>query len=246
MNKFLTGLLGSILIFASSATMSQILVGPGATEAWVSRNSNTGTLGLGIPDNNGGTGSLLMSTNGGVGQIIKAARLPFAPVAALTIDAISSISWDFYTSDAAYYPRPQLEYFSLAGGGGTLVYEASNLSPTAGSWQTASVNIGADLFRDTRTNTVATLASFQAGALNGVLMNFFQFGYGSTGGSFPAVTAYLDYPELNGSTWDFEAVVTLPPEPRPPTPAPTMSEWALILMAMLLVLVVYTRRKQFS
>lgn len=252
MNRLLTGLFSSALLLCSTATMAQIVVTPADTEAWVNRTSNTGTLGLGIADNNGGTSSLLMSTDASAGQIIKAARIPLPPQLAVTIGGITSISWEFYTDNATSYPRPQLEYYRLAPPSlsGTLVYESNNLSPALDTWVSASVNLGSDIFRDSRTGTTGTLASFQAGELGGVLMNFFQFGYGSTSGAIGAVTAYLDYPELNGSTWDFEEVLVLPPEPTPPpaagpTSVPTMSAYGLAL-TMLGLLLVAGRRLQVS
>ena len=49
---------------------------------------------------------------------------------------------------------------------------------------------------------------------------------GGTGNQIsPATTAYMDYVELNGTTWEFEDVAVLPPEPAPPAQkVPTMSE----------------------
>jgi hypothetical protein len=78
-----------------------------------------------------------------------------------------------------------------------------------------------------------------------VLMNFFQMGFGSTGGTVPATTSYLDYIELNGTTWDFEKVSELPVEPALTTePVPTMSQWALITILMLIGLTLFTNRKR--
>ena len=242
--------MGLGLLLVANASMAQIVVTPTDTEAWIDRGTNTGTLGLGIADNNGGTSSLLLSTDGSPSQIIRASRIPLAPFLAITIDQVTSVSWDFYTDNAANYPRPQLEYFG-SGVSGTLVYETGNLTPALNTWQSASVDFGADTFRDTRDNSIQTLdahkAAIAAAATGPVLMNYFQFGYGSTSGSFAATTAYLDNPGLNGTTWDFEDVVVLPPEPAPPAvPAPTMSQWALITLAMLLAGVVFIRRKQLS
>jgi hypothetical protein len=56
----------------------------------------------------------------------------------------------------------------------------------------------------------------------------------------------MDYIELNGTTWDFEDVAVLPPEPPLPEqkPIPTLSQWALITMFLLLGLTVFANRKR--
>ena len=129
----------------------------------------------------------------------------------------------------------------------TYVYEIGQTSPALNTWTTITVT-GQSLFRDTRTNVTGTLASFQAGEIGSVPVNFFQVGYGSTGGTFDATNSNVDYIELNGTTWDFEAVSSLPPQPTVPSakPIPTMSQWALILLALSLGLVAFSRRKQLK
>ena len=78
-------------------------------------------------------------------------------------------------------------------------------------------------------------------------VNFFQVGFGSSGGTFAATNSNVDYIELNGTTWDFEDVSVLPPQPPVPTKSvPTLSQWALILLALSLGLVAFSRRKQLK
>ncbi|MEP4147255.1 MAG: Ig-like domain-containing protein [Halioglobus sp.] len=206
---------GVWLLFGASASMAQIVVSPGDTQGWTERASNTGTLGVGPADQQGGTGSLSMITTGSGGDIVKVARIPL-----ITIGDIASISWDVYTDSAADYPRPQLEYYELGGRAGTLIYVASNTVVPINAWTSITVDDN-DLFRSSEAgaNPPQTLAAWQ-GELGGVLMNFFQLGYGSTTGS-TTLNANIDFVELNGTTWDFEAVP--PVEPPPPSESVTVT-----------------------
>lgn len=236
-------LTGVFLLGSSIAVAETIIVTPGDPQGWGERASNTGTIGLGVDDSQGGNGSLLLSTDGSEGQIIKVARVPL-PV--IRISDISSLSWEVNTNNADYYPRPNIEYWSpdMAG---TLVYEAGNVTPpTDGSWLTVTGS-AQDMYRDTRTGMIETLAYFQASEIASIPVNFFQIGFGSTGGTFPAVDGNVDFIELNGTTWNFEAVATLPPTPEiPSNSVPTLSQWALILMVLSLGMVAFFRRKHFS
>lgn len=214
MRNLLIGLASSIFVLFSAATTAQIVVTPGDAQGWIGRASNTGTLGLGPADQQGGTGSLSMITTGGGGDIVKVARVPL-----ITIDAITSISWDVYTDNAASYPRPQLEYYQLGGRAGTLTYVASNTVVPVNAWTSLTVDNN-DLFQSSEAGASPpqTLAEWQL-ELSGVLMNFFQLGYGSTTGS-TTTNANIDFVELNGTTWNFEAVP--PVEPPPPAESVTV------------------------
>jgi hypothetical protein len=230
------GLLVLSLAFFCANAAAQVIVTPDDTQGWFARASNTGTVELSAEQVRGaGTGSLKMSTDGSDGQVVKAARIPL-----ITIDSITSISWDLYvdsSGSAATYPRPQLEYYSLSQNrSGTLVYDISNLSPGTDSWQSLSVDLNSDLFWSTEfgPGDTRTLAAWQTD-LSGVLMNYFQLGMGSTSGPVPEVISYIDLVELNGTTWDFEGEAPLAPEPTA-TSVPTLSQWALIAMVGLLAL----------
>ncbi len=234
--------LGSLL-FASVAMATSVVVTPGDAQGWFEKSGTTGTFGLGIADQAGGTSSLLMSTDGSAGQIINAARIPL-----IRINAITSLSWDVYTDQVGNYPRPQLEFWSTSNFG-TLVYDTSNLTLTANTWTTVTVDLNSDLFWNTANGhgDLRTLAAWQAEPTVGSsLMNFFRMGYGSTGGGFTATTAYMDFVELNGTTWDFQDVALLPPEPPAPvySPIPTLSQWTLILLAMFLGMVAFVRLRR--
>ena len=50
--------IGLCSLLVASVSMAQIVVSPGDTQGWIERASNTGTLGLGIADQAGGTSSL--------------------------------------------------------------------------------------------------------------------------------------------------------------------------------------------
>lgn len=236
-------LAGVFVLGSSVAAAALVVVTPDDHQGWGGRASNTGTIGLGVDDMHGGTGSLLLATDGTDGQIVKVARVP-TPI--ITIADVAAVSWEVNTSSDVYYPRPNIEYWSpsLAG---TLVYDSGNATPTVGSWVKITVS-PTDLFRDTRTNTTETLAYWQSSEIAGVPVNFFQIGFGSTGGTFPAVDGNVDYVELNDTTWDFSDGSTLPPTPGLPsaTSVPTLSQWALIVMVLSLGMVAFFRRKHFS
>ena len=239
LRPMLSQTLALCLLLGASIVMAQVaffVVTPGDPQGWFERGSNTGTIGLGVADSHGGTSSLLLSTDGSDGQIVKVARVPI-PV--IRVSGVASVSWDLNTDNITNYPRPNIEYWSPALAG-TLVYEISNFTPTANTWQNVVMS-GSSMFRDTNTNVVDTLANFQAGPIGNVPVNFFQLGFGSTSGAVPAVNGNIDYVELNGTTWDFEEVAILPPEPVVPTQQgiPTLSQWALILLAMLMGLVAF-------
>lgn len=215
MDMVRTSLFGIVFfaaIFGAGASTAQIVVTPGDAQGWTGRASNTGTLGVGIADQQGGTGSLSMVTTGSGGDIVKVARIPL-----ITIDAITSISWDVYTDNAAAYPRPQLEYYELGGRAGTLTYVNTNASVPLNTWTSLTVDINNDLFQSSEAGASPpqSLSAWQA-ELPGVLMNFFQLGYGSTGAAATTTNANIDFVELNGSIWDFEDGV--PPVEPPPTP----------------------------
>jgi hypothetical protein len=220
MNKLLAGLLGSIFILGSAISMAQpILVTPADSQGWIGRASNTGTLGVGLADLHGGNASLSLTTIGAGGDIVKVARVPL-----ITIGEITSISWEVYTDNAISYPRPQLEYYSVGplGRSGTLRFDRSNRTPALNTWESYTVDINNDLFisSEAGASPPQSLAAWQA-ELGDVLMNFFQIGYGSTGGDTTTTAATADYVELNGTTWDFENAV-VPPEPPPPSESVTV------------------------
>ncbi|MEP5324246.1 hypothetical protein, partial [Marinobacter alexandrii] len=122
MRKLIAGSIGLILgLMAVTSIAQTIEVTPGDSQGWIARSSNTGVLGLGIADDQGGGASLGMSTDGTAGQIVKVARIPL-----ITIDGINSISYRVNTNTVSgFYPVPNLEYFS-ADRSGTLVYLEKN------------------------------------------------------------------------------------------------------------------------
>lgn len=233
-------------LFVAGMAVADEIVTPEDQQGWFEYSSSTGTFGLGITDQQGGTSSLMMSTNGTDGQIVQAARIPL-----IRIDAITSISWDAYSDQAAagHYPFPQLEYWNPTISG-TLVYVASNQTVANNTWTTITVDFNNDDFWDTRSGLTKSLANWQADPDVGpVLMNFFRMGYGSSSGTFAATTAYMDFVELNNTTWDFQDVAALPPQPPAESvnqSVPTLSQWALIVMVLSLGMVAFFRRKQFS
>lgn len=230
-------LLAAVTFSITAIADTVVEVTPEDTQGWFERVSNTGTVGQGPADNNGGASSLALLTDGSAGQIIKASRIPL-----ITIGDITSISWDAWSDSATYFPIAQLEYYSQARFG-TLFYASSNGGIPASTWTTFTVT-AQTMFTDSNTQTTKTFGEWQI-ELGDILMNYFQVGYGSTGGAFPATTAYTDYIELNGTVWDFEAVATLPPQPTLPSrPVPTLSQWSMILLALLMVGGVAMRRRQ--
>ncbi|MEP4486838.1 MAG: hypothetical protein ABJ013_14505 [Halioglobus sp.] len=212
MRKLIAGSIGLILgLMAVTSIAQTIEVTPGDSQGWIARSSNTGVLGLGIADDQGGGASLGMSTDGTAGQIVKVARIPL-----ITIDGINSISYRVNTNTVSgFYPVPNLEYFS-ADRSGTLVYLEKNKTIPANAWEPVVIDPTVDLWFSTEFGALdeRTLAEWKL-ELPGVLMNFFQIGFGDTGSAFPVTNANVDYIELNGDVWDFEGAVT--PEP-PPTP----------------------------
>jgi hypothetical protein len=244
----IVSLLAGALLLGTSALLAQvqlIVVTPADAQGWFVKRADTGTVGLGIVDKKGGTSSLLLSTDGSAGQIIRAARIP-TPL--MRIDEITSLSFDAYSDSAVNYAYPQLEYFNLTYAG-TLVYDATNIALATNTWTSVVVDLNVDKFwsTDYGQGDLRTLAQWQTEPTVGpVLMNYFQMGYGSTGAETTQATAYMDFVELNGTTWDFQDVAALPPEPAPvQRSVPTLSQWGMITLFALLGLVAFTRRKHF-
>jgi hypothetical protein len=239
MNNLLTGLISSILILGSSASIAQVVT-PDDPQGWFATDqagSGTGTISDTQP-RGAGTGSLEFTTSGSTADQVSAGRIPL-----IRLNDITAVGYDFYSDNGNFAPALKLAYFGATFG--TLVYEpGENLPYTTNTWVSRPDVTGGNWWStENPGGPRQTLAAWQA-SLGNPLVNFFKVGVGSGWNS--ATTGYADLVTLNGATWDFEATPagTLPPGPVPARQVPTMSEWVLMLLALMLGLIVFARRKQ--
>ncbi len=215
-----------------------VVVTPDDTQGWALKRGNRNASGqiADVPDNHGGQGSFEFKLDGstdGSGSIFQIARIPV-----LTVDSIAGLSWD-YKSDPGNgaYPVIKIEYWSSERHGSLVYIPAPASNP--GSWETVTVDFDSDLWWSTELghDNQRTLAEWQQ-ELGGILVNYLVAGLGSTSGNPAASTSYIDYIRLvekfrgTDTTWDFEGKGELPPPVDPPIP--TLSEWGVIILSLLL------------
>ncbi len=240
-----------LLIAAVTVNAAVVTVTAAAPDGWFGMDqagSATGAITTTQPYGTGGTGSLEFTTSGNPADIINAARIPLA-----RFNEITSVAYDFYSTDATVAPAIKIQYWNPQRFG-TLVYEPTNNPPphSINTWEPTDAYAG--LWWTTESGFLQSdLRSFAAwkAELGNVPVTFLQTGVGSGWGT--AMTGHVDMVTLgiNGSetTWDFEGEAVLPPQP--PTPVKSQSVpatpiWVLALLGMLLTGVVLVHRKRLS
>jgi hypothetical protein len=224
-----------------------VTVLPNSTQGWFEKQGGGGNATMELstdqPFGPGHTGSLKFIKPNAAGAIIQAARIP-----AIRASDIREVGWAFYSDSATNFPVVKIEYFGQ-GRSGTLVYDHSNItSYTPNTWRVVPVDLNSDLWWSTESGsgTKKTLAAWQQD-LGNIAINYFVVGIGSTGGASAAVTSYVDLVHLattrSNIYWDFEATGDDPLPPQPPVP--TLTEWGMIILSLLLtgLAVVQIRRK---
>ncbi len=177
----------------------------------------------GIADHAGGNASLNFSTTQGTDSSRAAALsrsdFPTSMSTIFTLNDLSSMSWYVNHSASGAYPKIAiwLEWVE----GNTLQREAIYFRPqneavTPGQWDRVQVNWntsnfttnGAKLVPENAPNkTTRTFAEWQ-NTIGTYAISSIQISYNSPGNEY---ASYVDYVEVNGTTFDFEAAVPQPP-----------------------------------
>lgn len=192
-----------------------ITVTPTEPGGWFLKDGSTATgeLTVNNPHGPGTLGSLEFNSDGSAGQIVHASRIPV-----INVDDITAVGWDIYTdsTENAAIPRAKIEYYSLGGRSGTLVYNPSAYTP--GAWRTEDGFVGTWWSTEPGfgSGDPRTLEEWKT-ELAGIFVNYFQVGMGDSGGAFLASTSFTDMVHLQTSRfntqWDFEGEAPLPPPP---------------------------------
>jgi hypothetical protein len=249
--KLHVSVIGALLLIAAvtvNAAVALVTVTAEEPDGWFGMDqagAATGALTTTQPYGPGGTGSLEFTTSGSTTDIINAARIPLT-----RFNEITSVAYDFYSTDATVAPSLKIQYWSPQRFG-TLVYEPYNngaysintWTPTnasAGMWWSTESGFGGDDRRP---------FSEWITEIGDVPVTFLQTGVGS--GWSTAMTGHVDLVTLgingNATTWDFEDEGPLPPQPEERTSGiPTLSQWALILMALMIGGLAFKNRKRIS
>jgi hypothetical protein len=249
--KLHVSVIGALLLIAAvTVNASAVLVTVTAEEpdGWFGMDqagAATGALTTTQPYPSGGTGSLEFTTSGDQADIINAARIPL-----IRFNEITSVAYDFYSSDGTVAPALKIQYWNPTRFG-TLVYEpyvSANPAYSIDTWTYANASAGTWWSTEFGQTDLRLFADWIT-EIGDVPVTFLQTGVGS--GWSTAMTGHVDMVTLgvngNATTWDFEGEAPLPPQPEVPSRSvPTLSQWALILMALMIGGLAFRSRKRIS
>ena len=177
----------------------------------------------GIEDHAGGNASLNFSTTQGSdssrGARLARSDFPTSMSTIFTLNDLTSMSWYVHHSSSGAYPKIAIWVEWMEGN--TLQREAiyfrpQNMAVTPGQWDRVEVNWnssnfttnGAKLVPSNAPNkTTRTFAEWQ-NTIGTYAISKIQVQYNSPGNEY---ASYVDYVEINGTTFDFEAAVPQPP-----------------------------------
>ena len=177
----------------------------------------------GIEDHAGGNASLNFSTTQGSdssrGARLARSDFPTSMSTIFTLNDLTSMSWYVHHSSSGAYPKIAIWVEWMEGN--TLQREAIYFRPqsmavTPGQWDRVEVNWnssnfttnGAKLVPSNAPNkTTRTFAEWQ-NTIGTYAISKIQVQYNSPGNEY---ASYVDYVEINGTTFDFEAAVPQPP-----------------------------------
>jgi hypothetical protein len=236
-------LIAAVTVNAAVALVTVTAEDPGGWFGMDQAGAATGAITTTEPYGPGNTGSLEFTTSGNPADIINAARIPLA-----RFNEITSVAYDFYSTDKTVAPSIKIQYWNPQRFG-TLVYEpVNNGGFVAGAWTFANASAGMWWSTEFGQVDLRSFADWKT-EIGDVPVTFLQTGVGS--GWSQAMTGHVDMVTLgiNGdaTTWDFEGAAPLPPQPEVPSSSiPTLSQWALILMALMIGGLAFRSRKRIS
>ena len=229
-HRVLASVLGACLIFSSDQAVSQqtLIVDGSNKRGWAFKarpdiNQSGEAPIQGIADHAGGNASLNFSTTQGTdssrGARLSRSDFPTSMSTIFTLNDLTSMSWYVNHSASGAYPKIAIWVEWIEGG--TLKSEAiyfrpQNVAVTPGQWDRVEVNWntsrfttnGAKLVPENAPNkTTRTFAEWQ-NSIGTYAISRIQIQYNSPGKEY---ASYVDYVEINGTTFDFEAAVPQPP-----------------------------------